>query len=146
MGRPRTPTILKELADNPGKHPLNKNEPKPKGSPKAPKEMGVAAKRIWNRLVVFMPKGVWTPLEEGQLSAYCNAQATEEECARILNNSPMLVAGSQGQMVPHPLLRVRSDAARLMIQLSSKLGLDPHSRQALQVPDDSEEDEEFDIH
>lgn len=36
-GRPPKPTAIKELEGNPGKRPLNKNEPKPKQTaPKCP--------------------------------------------------------------------------------------------------------------
>jgi P27 family predicted phage terminase small subunit len=146
MGRRRTPTILKELADNPGKRPLNKNEPRPLGAPVMPKDMSKEAAAIWKRLITFMPAGVWTPLEADLLAAYCNAAATEQEATRELNTSPKVVRGSSGNMVPSPWLKIRADSARLMVQLTVKLGLDPASRSLLQQPSDEDDDDGFDIH
>lgn len=50
-GRPPKPTAVKELEGNPGKRPLNKNEPKPKQiAPKCPSWLEPDAKKEWRRL------------------------------------------------------------------------------------------------
>ena len=50
-GRPPKPTAIKELEGNPGKRPLNKNEPKPKAkAPKCPPWLESDAKKEWRRL------------------------------------------------------------------------------------------------
>lgn len=50
-GRPPKPTAVKELEGNPGKRPLNKNEPKPKQTaPKCPSWLEPDAKKEWRRL------------------------------------------------------------------------------------------------
>ena len=49
-GRKPTPTAIKELEGNPGKRPLNKNEPKPtKKAPPCPKWLEPEAKKEWHR-------------------------------------------------------------------------------------------------
>ena len=50
-GRKPKPTAIKELEGNPGKRPLNKNEPKPeKTAPKCPTWLDKEAKKEWRRM------------------------------------------------------------------------------------------------
>jgi phage terminase small subunit len=50
-GRPPKPTALKVLEGNPGKRPLNQNEPKPeKKAPNCPSWLLPDAKKEWRRL------------------------------------------------------------------------------------------------
>ena len=50
-GRKPKPTAMKELEGNPGKHPLNASEPKPKKkAPACPKWLEPEAKKEWKRL------------------------------------------------------------------------------------------------
>ena len=47
-GRKPKPTAIKELEGNPGKHPLNASEPKPKKkAPACPKWLEPEAKKEW---------------------------------------------------------------------------------------------------
>ena len=51
-GRRPKPTRLKMLTGNPGKRPLNGNEPRPAPAvPDCPAELGPLARTEWNRLV-----------------------------------------------------------------------------------------------
>ena len=51
-GRRPKPTRLKVLTGNPGKRPLNTEEPMPEiAIPECPIELGPVAKREWDRLV-----------------------------------------------------------------------------------------------
>ena len=50
-GRKPTPAAIKEPEGNPGKRPLNKNEPKlTKNAPPCPKWLEPEAKKEWQRL------------------------------------------------------------------------------------------------
>ncbi|MBT6386690.1 MAG: phage terminase small subunit P27 family, partial [Alphaproteobacteria bacterium] len=51
-GRKPKPTHLKAITGNPGKRPLNRDEPRPEiAVPECPPELSPAAQREWQRLV-----------------------------------------------------------------------------------------------
>ena len=70
-GRRPKPTRLKQLTGNPGKRPLNENEPKPEPNiPECPPELGPLAQREWNRLVGELgPLRILTHLGRGALAS-----------------------------------------------------------------------------
>ncbi len=76
-GRKPKPTKLKVLTGNPGKRPLNHNEPRPEPAvPDCPPELSGAAQCEWNRLVGELSKlNLRTHLDRTALAAYCNAYA-----------------------------------------------------------------------
>lgn len=143
-GRPRTPTRLKELAGNPGKRALNKAEPKPTGILSPPKSLSREAATIWRHVVGAMPTGVFASVDQGLLTAYCEAYATHQRATKALKTEPLMVTGSTGQMVVSPWVKLQADQARLMITLSARLGFDPISRAHLATPNDEVTSDEFD--
>lgn len=44
------PTVLKQLAGNPGRRPLPQGEPRPDGVAKRPRWLDVGARKVWNDL------------------------------------------------------------------------------------------------
>lgn len=86
-GRPAIPTVLKELAGNPGHRPLPEFEastPKIAFAP-TPKGLNKEAKRCWNHIVPML--GAIGLLTEGDLvliERYCKLTATWYECDRYL--------------------------------------------------------------
>src|SRR3954470_9706696 len=76
-GRRPKPTRLKVLTGNPGKRPLNTNEPEPEPAvPECPPELGPVAKREWDRLVNELSSlRLLTNLDRGALASYCGAYA-----------------------------------------------------------------------
>jgi len=73
-GPPPKPTVLKILAGNPGRRPLNEREPKPRqGLPRCPSWLDDEAKRCWNRTVSELRgMGVLTIVDGDALAAYCD--------------------------------------------------------------------------
>ena len=56
-GRPPKPSRLKAITGNPGKHPLNQQEPIPEPAiPPCPPELGPAARNEWHRLAGELAK------------------------------------------------------------------------------------------
>ena len=49
-GRKPKPTEMKRAQGNPGRRPLNNNEPKPTGIPQCPSHLNEVAKREWRRI------------------------------------------------------------------------------------------------
>lgn len=142
----RKPTALKELAGNPGKRKLNRNEPKPKGGPVPPDILSAAALAVWQRLVASMPGGVYTDADHGLLAAYCVAVANHQEATLALKSQPQMVTGSTGQPVVNPLFKHQGEQARLIVTLGARLGLDPVARQSLSTEAVDAEEDKFGIH
>src|SRR5205085_7950964 len=76
-GRRPKPTRLKMLTGNPGKRPLNQDEPKPEASiPDCPPELSPAARQEWDRLAAELGAlRMLTNLDRAALAAYCTAYA-----------------------------------------------------------------------
>lgn len=74
-GRKPKPTALKVLAGNPGKRPINANEPKPPPArPRCPAWLDAEAKREWRRIAPTMARmGLLTEVDAAVLAAYCAA-------------------------------------------------------------------------
>ena len=64
-GRKPQPTALKELKGNPGRRPLNEDEPKPEVHlPGPPSHLSPAARREWRRAGAFLVEmGLMTDLD-----------------------------------------------------------------------------------
>ncbi|SPO68124.1 protein of unknown function [Pseudomonas sp. JV241A] len=79
-GRRPTPTELKLVRGNPGKRPINKNEPKPaKRIPSAPGHLSSEGQVAWGRLTVLLDRmGVLTEADgfalERLCDCYCSGQ------------------------------------------------------------------------
>jgi phage terminase small subunit len=63
------------LTGNPGKRPLNEDEPRPEAAiPGCPEELGPVARTEWNRLVGELSAlRLLTHLDRAALAAYCGA-------------------------------------------------------------------------
>jgi len=90
--RPK-PTAIKILEGNPGKRPLNKQEPKPDtGIPERPKGMGHIARREWSRMSVQLHKnGLLTVIDGQALKAYCLACEASELAYKDFSKNPYFV-------------------------------------------------------
>jgi phage terminase small subunit len=69
-GRRTNPTRLKALTGNPGKRPLNANEPRPEpAAPECPPELSPIARQEWIRLTAELAKlNLITHLDRGALA------------------------------------------------------------------------------
>lgn len=137
------PTKLKELSGNPGKRALNKREPKPSAGPSAPIGMTPRAKAVWSKLTFAMPLGVFTAVDSYVLAAYCEAVSAHQIATAKLVKGPHEITGSTGQVKISPWFAAQADAARLIVQLGAKLGLDPVSRQNINTDASGKVDDEF---
>lgn len=137
------PTKIKEIEGNPGKRKLNKSEPQPSGLPSTPTAMTSRAKTVWQRLVKSMPPGVFTATDSFALAAYCEAVSNHQLATTKIAKGEHETVGSTGQKKLSHWFAVQSDQARLMATLGAKLGLDPVSRQQINVEGGSQVDDEF---
>ena len=88
-GRKPTPTAIKELEGNPGKRPLNQNEPKPKKTvPSCPKWLDKEAKKEWRRLAAKMEQmGVLSEVDMAAFAGYCQCYARWKENEEFISKN-----------------------------------------------------------
>ncbi|BBF92117.1 phage terminase small subunit P27 family [Blastochloris tepida] len=128
------PTTLRVLEGNPGRLPINHAEPQPTGEASCPDHLSDDAKTKWREIMESVPPGMITVADAGLLEAYCEAWATHkaasEEIAasRDLFGKTLLRNGK-----PSPLLKIRTEAAKTMATLATRLGLSPADRSGLKL-------------
>ena len=135
------PAVLKALAGNPGKRPLQAtNRPKfTPGSTPAPGWLGKSAKGVWRRTVKELEgAGVLSIADRDTLAAYCQAVADLEELSATISREGLIVdiplfdrnGRPTGVEVrkPHPGLKWRQDLMMKVRQLGVEFGLTPASR------------------
>ena len=129
-GRKPTPTAIKELEGNPGKRPLNANEPKPKKkAPACPKWLNEDAKREWRRLVKQLEAlGVLTELDMAVFATYCDAFARWKEAEEFLSERGLFFITPSGYPQQFPQVAISQNYARLMNRCAEQLGLTPSAR------------------
>jgi len=76
-GRKPKPTKLKIIEGNPGKRPLNENEPIPQSiAPECPDWLSDDAKKEWKRLAPELERlGLLTVLDMAAFAGYCQSYA-----------------------------------------------------------------------
>ena len=114
-GRRPKPTRLKVLMGNPGKRPLNENEPRPEPEiPECPPELGPVAQKEWHRLVGELASlRILTNLDRAALAAYCGAYALWAEATEALQK--------YGTMVKSPSWAGVTDVARPLVSRAASI-------------------------
>ncbi len=134
-GRPPKPTKLKELAGNPGKRPLNADEPQPvPGAPECPEWLDEYTREEWGRVVATLPPGLLTQADRGVLTGYCQAWAELRYASDLLAAEGRVFSTDKGYLCPHPAVAMQRSAWAAIKTFSGLLGLDPSSRSRLTVP------------
>jgi P27 family predicted phage terminase small subunit len=115
-GRKPKPTRLKLITGNPGKRPLNAQEPKPAiGVLTCPAHLNPSAKAEWKRLARQMHAlGMISELDRAALAAYCQAYGRWAEAERKLKETPMLLKLPSGIIQQSPWLAIANKQLELM--------------------------------
>ena len=136
-GRKPKPTELKKLAGNPGKRPLNRNEPKPgdKSKPTCPRYLGKTAKREWRRIAgELYEMGILTKIDQTMLAAYCQAFGRWVDAAEQLETTGgEILVSSNGNLYQNPWLAIVNRSMEQMAKLAAEFGLSPSARSRLNV-------------
>lgn len=142
-GRPPKPTVLKVLQGNPGKRPLNTNEPKPQPiAPKPPSWLPREAKREWKRLAPELEKlGLLTIVDGTAFANYCLAYARLREAEETIKREGMVITTEKGYKMPHPAVKIAEKAQQIIKAFCSEFGLTPSSRSRMSLPTRNEDDE-----
>jgi P27 family predicted phage terminase small subunit len=135
-GRKPVPTRLKLMAGNPGKRPINHNEPQPASAfPSCPAELSPVARAEWERLAPELCElGLLTNLDRAALAAYCGAYALWAEAMAAVQKYGTMVKAPSGYPMQSPYIGLANRQAELMIRLSAEFGFTPASRSRISTP------------
>lgn len=143
-GRKPKPTAMKELHGNPGKRPINKQEPKFKGAPVCPTWLTAVAKTEWKRVVVELAElDLLKSTDQAALAAYCQAYSRWRSAEKIVDAEGQMIlepiVNKAGEIVGHkhkrhPATIIAKDERLSMLKAASLFGFDPSSRSRIQVP------------
>lgn len=144
------PKALKILEGNPGKRPLNYNEPQPvPGAPTCPRWLLPEARKEWKRVVPELERlGLLTRIDRAALAIYCQAYAHLLQCEEALQDSlTHEYTNNKGKTnrTAKVEARLASEYMKLIKSFCAEFGLTPSSRGRMQVPGmDAEAEDEFD--
>ncbi len=134
-GRKPKPTAIKLLEGNPGKRPLNKNEPKPKKDvPKCPSWLLPEAKKEWKRMAEQLELlGLLTAMDMTAFAGYCQSYARWKEAEDFITKHGSIFKTPSGyvQQVPH--VSIAQSNLKIMRDFCSEFGLTPAARSRLQL-------------
>lgn len=129
-GRKPKPTETKREAGNPGRRPLNENEPiYPAGVGDPPGHFSEEAREEWIRISrLMMASGVLTEGDRAVLSLYCSVWSKWLRADRMVARTGEVLKTPDGGMYQNPYLAVANRAAEQLSKLAAQLGLDPTAR------------------
>jgi P27 family predicted phage terminase small subunit len=121
---------------NPGKRPLNANEPKPEVAiPGCPIELGEVARREWDRMAQQLASlRILTHLDRAALAAYCGAYAMWAEATEAIQKYGTMVKSPTGYPVQSPYVSIANRQAEIMMRIASEFGFTPASRSRISTP------------
>ncbi len=142
-GKKPKPVVLKQLEGNPGKRPLNLNEPKPLPiAPECPEELKPLAKKIWNR---FYPEleilGLLTIIDEMAFAGLCQNYAIYLETEKFLEENGRVIRTRSGAIKARPEVAIANNALNFVKAFAAEFGLTPSSRGRIYLPGGSLDDE-----
>ena len=112
-GRKPKPTALKVVAGNPGRHPLNKREPKPRPRrrlPPCPDWLDKAARREWRRMGRQLHDArILTAIDEKALAMLCATWSQYVQAQQALQEyGPVIMSPDKKWPMISPYLAVAS--------------------------------------
>jgi P27 family predicted phage terminase small subunit len=134
-GRKSKPTQLKVLQGNPGKRPLNSDEPAfPALQSDCPEHLVKASAKEWDRMKgLFASHNVFTEADRSALTAYCTVWGRWLEADGNVRKSGMLVKSPSGYAIQNPWLSIANKAFDQMTKLMTEFGMTPSSRSCVKT-------------
>jgi P27 family predicted phage terminase small subunit len=140
-GRRPKPTSQRILEGNPGKRPINKNEPQFFGVPSCPKHLNKGAKAEWKRISVELTgSGLLTNNDRAALAAYCAAYSRWAEAEENIATDGMVImvgksekTGKPGYPIQNPYVGIANTALDQMRKWSVEFGFTPSARSRIHV-------------
>ena len=134
-GRRPKPTHLRVLQGNPGKRPLNVNEPKPKVEQLTPPEhLNAIALSEWNRVSEELSRlGLLTTVDRAAFAAYCTVYARWVDAEEGLKKTGPVVRAPSGYPMISPYYTVANQSLQLMRSYLIEFGLTPAARSRISI-------------
>jgi P27 family predicted phage terminase small subunit len=141
-GRKPKPTALRLIEGNPGKRPINREEPKPPADvkpPKPPSYLGKLGKKEWKRVAKELTAlRMLTALDHTSLAVYCSEYERWREALEFLREkgSNYIVRDKDGQVkyvAQFPQVSIASNLEKQMRAWASEFGFSPAARTRLKV-------------
>lgn len=133
--RPETPEI-QALKGNPGKRKKRAPSIRPNGDVYIPNYLDDDARECFEMIVSAMPPSTYSSTDAGGIAVYAAAWADHKRATEALKTEPALVPGSTGNLSVNPWFKIKNEAARIMMAMGDRLGLDPKSRAGLVAPEE----------
>src|SRR5437016_14201374 len=133
-GRKKTAAKILHLRGNPGRRPVNDQEPKPEtGVPKKPNFLSATAKKYWNYHARRLDQaGILSKVDLGILAAYCTALATLDKAEKMLEQGVYTQDTVSGEKKT-PWILIAKEARDQIRSLGSELGVTASSRARMKV-------------
>lgn len=132
MGRGRrpTPTALKVLRGNPGKRPINQDEPRPTpGPPEPPEHLDGEARKQWFRWCDELTSmRVLTKADREILAVMCDAWSRYVKAKKQVDKDGLLVKSPNGYPMLNPALSIVNKCAAQLRSFATEFGLTPAAR------------------
>ena len=144
-GRKPKPTVVKKLSGNPGKRPLNANEPQfeiPGRMLNTPAYLDDYGAEVWRDLGgMLLRAGLLTVVDKYALGMFCVSAGRFVKGNLMLEQTggPVLTSETTGNIYQNPWLHVVNKAWDQMQRMFSEFGLTPAERARLQAPQTPEE-------
>lgn len=124
------PTHLKLLAGNPGKRPLNQNEPQPQGNlHEAPQWLTEDQKAGWAYAIANAPAGMLKRLDRSAMTAFVVAEDLHRQASIAVGKFGLITKSpAKGEPMQNPYLPIINRQAQIMLKAAAELGFTPSSR------------------
>ncbi|MDH4319937.1 MAG: phage terminase small subunit P27 family [Desulfobulbaceae bacterium] len=144
-GRKPTPTQQKKLRGNPGKRPLNTNEPEMQAIvkiPKPPTYLSPAAKKEWKQQAkLLMEARVLTAADVSSFELYCVSYGKVVDTEKMIRKHGMFVRDPRGGIMANPAIDLQLKLLSHCRQFMTEFGLTPSSRSRIHVAPAEKKDE-----
>lgn len=140
MGRrgpaPR-PSVLNELAGNPGHRPRNEQEAQPEAGervPSAPRWLSPEGRRLWKLVAPRLHKyKLLTGVDVLGLALLCDAYATYQEAREAVQEKGMLATSDKGAVYQHPAVGIMNSARKELLTWLREFGMTPSARTRIRI-------------
>jgi P27 family predicted phage terminase small subunit len=144
-GRKPIPTYLKLLNGNPGKRPINENEPTPVVEiPECPEYIAKdeIAHEEWQRIIPELYKlNLITVIDRATIELYCTQYSIYRRALEEINIKGLTVSNVRHGEKSIPHIAIAREAAKVIKSIAVEFGLTPSSRSRINVPSGKTEDE-----
>jgi len=137
-GRKPIPTAIKQLNGNPGKRPLNRNEPKfGTHGVTCPKHLDKTARAEWKRVSAELSTtGLLTTVDRAALAAYCAAWSRWVDAElNIQKFGTVIKSPKSGFPIQNPYVGIANTALDQMRKFAVEFGMTPSSRSRISTAD-----------